>query len=184
MSKKGGNEYKIFFLRIVNDPEFPFFLHNKVLKTTGWAHFMWKDERLTWDPKDFGGIDKLSVNSNQVHISMGEIVLKEHLAFYEPVFSREILPLNSFSDSNPYHDKGQKISKSNYLEQGNLHLRFSDLWWKYRRIQSTNFNVRFFFKTLLLPDIFRFGFLTSLFSTWLGLYSIWLKQIVLSCQLE
>ena len=58
---------RIFFLkRIVNDPEFPFFLHNKVLKTTGWAHFMWKDERLTWDPTDFGGIDKLSVNSNQV----------------------------------------------------------------------------------------------------------------------
>ena len=58
-----------FFLRIVNDPEFPFFLHNKVLKTTGWAHFMWKDERLTWDPTRFGGIDKLSVNSNQVNTS-------------------------------------------------------------------------------------------------------------------
>ena len=47
------------------------FLHNKVLKTTGWAHFMWKDERLTWDPTRFGGIDKLSVNSNQVNTSDG-----------------------------------------------------------------------------------------------------------------
>ena len=28
---------------------------------------MWKDERLTWDPTKFGGIDKLSVNSNQVN---------------------------------------------------------------------------------------------------------------------
>ena len=30
---------------------------------------MWKDERLTWDPTKFGGIDKLSVNSNQVNTS-------------------------------------------------------------------------------------------------------------------
>ena len=80
---------KRFFLRTVNNLEFPFILLNKVLKTTGWAHFMWKDERLTWDPTDFGGIDKLSVNSNQVYHGLKPFLM-ERSAFYAPGISREI----------------------------------------------------------------------------------------------
>ena len=38
----------------------------KVLKTTGWAETTWVDNRLTWDPEDFGGIDRISVKHNEV----------------------------------------------------------------------------------------------------------------------
>ena len=41
----------------------------KVLKTTGWAETTWVDNRLTWDPEDFGGIDRISVKHNEVLVA-------------------------------------------------------------------------------------------------------------------
>ena len=38
----------------------------QVLKTTGWAESTWTDNRLTWDPEKFGGIDRLNLNYHNV----------------------------------------------------------------------------------------------------------------------
>ena len=40
----------------------------QVLKTTGWGKCTWRDDRLKWNPEDFGDIDRLSVNTEMVRI--------------------------------------------------------------------------------------------------------------------
>ena len=41
-------------------------LQFQVLKTTGWAESTWTDNRLTWDPAEHGGIDRLNVHHHHV----------------------------------------------------------------------------------------------------------------------
>ena len=36
------------------------------MKTTGWAESTWTDNRLQWNPKEYGGIDRLSVDYHDV----------------------------------------------------------------------------------------------------------------------
>merc|ERR1712238_507971 len=38
----------------------------KVLKTTGWAESTWTDNRLTWNPAEHGGIDRLNVHHHHI----------------------------------------------------------------------------------------------------------------------
>ena len=42
------------------------FLQLQALKTTGWAESTWTDNRLHWNPEEYGGIDRLSVSYHDV----------------------------------------------------------------------------------------------------------------------
>ena len=45
----------------------------QVLTTVGYATFMWNDNRLAWNTTNFGGIDRLHVSANEVHISFHDV---------------------------------------------------------------------------------------------------------------
>ncbi|CAI4228710.1 unnamed protein product [Auanema sp. JU1783] len=41
---------------------------NQVLTTSLWLEIQWKDRKLVWNPKDYGGIDNIHIPSDQIWI--------------------------------------------------------------------------------------------------------------------
>ncbi|KAI0214766.1 hypothetical protein LSAT2_000067, partial [Lamellibrachia satsuma] len=37
---------------------------NQVLTTFGWLEVLWKDEYLTWDPAEYGGVKRIIIPPN------------------------------------------------------------------------------------------------------------------------
>ena len=63
---------------------------NQVLTTNVWFDQEWQDELLKWDPKDFGGIEKLLIPCDKLWLPDIVLYNRWHIAFFVKIMGTTI----------------------------------------------------------------------------------------------